>query len=518
MIHSRRCTLCLNNQRASLTFFMRHPIKLLRFALPLVLWQFAAPTFAQFFPNAGYQPPAPAQITEATAAKTLLDQAAAFQRNDQLQEAIDSVRRVIDTYGTGIVERKKAASHGYEVYSSVASSTRARVVDWSREKPEVLQAYRARVDALADALYRQAVADRNETLLHRLLDQAFLSSRADDALLAAGDAALRRGDYSTARRHYMRVASEFFTPKSDSELLLAGPGSPVWMALRGIDWETDREAVQALLADSPPADVLGVYPDADIDLAGVWYRMIMVSLLAGDRERADVERQLLATLHTDAEGSFGGKQGKYVDLADELLASANDWPQPPLPHDWITLAGNPARTGRQVGEIDLAGPPLWTFPLAPINGRSDQLGSGRPRVAERFEKLLSTHAIVVDDLVVFNDLQQVYAISLSTGRPAWRQVADDAKADELREAAVVHRPGADQPPAILPDSQHIGVPRFTLTEHDNQVFTRMGAPVTHNLDTNDPLAAGLSCRDRSHRPRQNAGGLSAHGRERPVGV
>ena len=161
-----------------------------------------------------------------------------------------------------------------------------------------------------------------------------------------------------------------------------------------------------------------------------------------------------------------------------------------MPRDWSTLAGDPTRSGRQTGAIDLAGPPLWTFPLDPINGQHDELARGRQRVAERFEKLLSTHVVIVGDLVLFHDLQQVYAISLHDGLPAWREVPAEASDDVLLAAAAIHRPGADQPPAVAPPSQHIGVPRFSLTEHAAAVFTRMGAPVTHNRDSLDRTPRG----------------------------
>jgi hypothetical protein len=63
-----------------------------------------------------------------------------------------------------------------------------------RLPPPALAIYRARVDGLARAWIRDAIASRNEALLEQIVQQVFASSYGDDALDALGELALERAD------------------------------------------------------------------------------------------------------------------------------------------------------------------------------------------------------------------------------------------------------------------------------------------------------------------------------------
>src|SRR5258708_34589547 len=88
----------------------------------------------------------------------------------------------------------------------------------ARLPAEGLAAYRRRVDGSAERLYRDGLANRDEGVLRRVVDESFCSSWGDNALMALGELALERGDYATARRSWEQT----------SPLLSAPNGSPMW--------------------------------------------------------------------------------------------------------------------------------------------------------------------------------------------------------------------------------------------------------------------------------------------------
>src|SRR5262249_10524105 len=121
----------------------------------------------------------------------------------------------------------------------------------ARFPAEGLATYRRRVDASAEQLYRDGLANRNEGQLHRVVNDFFCSSWGDDALMALGELALERGDYASARRSWEQI----------SPLLRAPDGSPTWLALCDIDLNSKWPEVERLwLAREKPAEWLA-YPD-----------------------------------------------------------------------------------------------------------------------------------------------------------------------------------------------------------------------------------------------------------------
>ena len=120
----------------------------------------------------------------------------------------------------------------------------------ARLPAEGLAAYRRRVDASAEQLYRDGLAKRDEGLLRRVVDEWFCSSWGDDALMALGELALERGDYAAARRSWEQI----------SPLLCAPNGSPSVVGAARYRPEHKVAGGGAALADSRKAGGLACIP------------------------------------------------------------------------------------------------------------------------------------------------------------------------------------------------------------------------------------------------------------------
>ena len=151
----------------------------------------------------------------------------------------------------------------------------------SRLPLEVLEGYRALVDPIAEAWYREAVAQRDCQGLQRVVDEYFCSSWGDDALLALGELALGRGEYQAARSYW-----------------------------------------QALLSNSAVMN----FPNSTARAVDVQARLALVSIRAEQWERAEAEIAQLASAHPKAQGRLAGHDVVYAEQLPQLLKQARHWP------------------------------------------------------------------------------------------------------------------------------------------------------------------------------------------------
>lgn len=430
-----------------------------------------------------------------------LRRAASFLADKQYDEAVETIRRVLETPGTKLI-RAVPGDHApaeYSRYVSIQEYGHLQLAALAKSAPEALALYRSRVDPLAERWFKQGVGQRDAKLLARIVDQLFTSSFGDDALYRLGEFALERGEYDRARECWESLSPALRSPAKSKLLPGAAAGRPLWLALRGIDWDKQWPQIEGLFSPAAAPPGLLVYPDTDLNLADVRARLVLVSILEGSLERAKLELELLKRLAPDADGQLGGRTGKYAELLVELLSEAAAWPAVKTPADWRTLGGTPERGQVSRFEPDVKGKPLWIVDLpkltanpAGANGNGvrvpEQIGYGRQRIAEENEGLLGYHPLLVHDpkagdVVLVSEPGFVKAFSLATGKPAW--------------------PGAEEPGAIFPTAKregdlansgdflmrrpYVGVPRFTLTAHETKLFARHGSPITALKDENAKL-------------------------------
>ena len=438
-----------------------------------------ARTGAAQFERSIVLPPAEVDGIDSTSA-THLENAKRFLAEKQWAEAVEAIRRVHESDANRLmrVELSQPLA-GFERYVTAAEYCQWRLAALASESPEALVHYRRLVDPLAESWLREGEQKNDETLLRRVVDQAFASRWADDALLKLGDLALARGNQAAARAAWQRIAPALTVPPAATAALQSSAGRPLWLPLRKFDFARYGERLRPLL-ESPGTAPLGCYPDTDIELADIRARLVLASLLEGSSKRAKIELAILRLMHPMAEGQIAGRRGRYGDLLQSLLDESAGWSAPRNTGDWPTFAGNPARNRAAIGEVDLAGQPLWSFALPRLTSDRDAIGTGRLRVADDMKSLLSYHPAVIGQTVLLRldarGNSYVVALDLKTGAKLWqvdygRGLGDQGAEGDANESFQVSDAHADL-------TRHIGVARYTLSVQGNKLFARMGSPIT----------------------------------------
>jgi outer membrane protein assembly factor BamB len=425
-------------------------------------------------------PPADVEQLDASSAAHL-ENAKRFLAERQWSEAVESIRRVQETALARLVKVEMAQPvTGFERYVPAAEYCQWRLAALATTAPEALVHYRRLVDSLAEAWLIEGEKTNDERMLRRIVEQAFASKSGDDALLLLGDLALARGDYGAARSCWQRINSDAVVPAAAATSLHATAGTPLWLALRRVDFAAQRSEL-ARLIQMPRPGMMGVYSDSNIDPGAVQARLALASVLEGRPERAKVELGILRLANPEAMGRLAGRAGNFSEILSSLLEESASWPPVGQSTDWPTFAGNVARAKSAAAGLDLALRPLWTFALPRLSAEREWIGAGRLRVAEDAQSLLSYHPIVVGQKVIVRldaeSHSRLIALDLNTGRRLWqadpsrlpiRPSIDQAAGNELVIENGAHRDLA----------RHIGVARYTASAQGDKLFARMGSPIT----------------------------------------
>ena len=380
-------------------------------------------------------------------ARAHLERIDGFLDDGQWSEAVEALQGVMDTTKDGVIRapgQTDGATDAFVRYVGFRHYCQQKIAALATEAPEALRLYRERVDPLARQWLDSGWERRDERLLRDVVELLFASSYGDDALLRLGDLWLERGLFTRARLAWQRLSPRLRSPD---------PG--------------------AVLA----------YPDTDHDLAAVRARLVALSILEGSLPRAGRELDALQAMAPDAEGVLGGRRGRYVDLLEDLLQNARSWSPPRESSDWTTFAGSATRERTSAETIDVALRPIWSVPL-PRRAADDQLALDGFRAAERQEGLLSYHPLIVGGQVILTTgerIEDVCAFDARTGERLWPEVTP-----KPNDGNVTKRPaGVFADSASLPE---IGVPRFTMTAHDNTLYVKLGSAATSHPLANRRMA------------------------------
>jgi outer membrane protein assembly factor BamB len=362
-----------------------------------------------------------------------------YLADKQGNEAVETLRQAMEGSGNKLLEVTDQRSVAVRRFVTVRDYCHLQLASLPAE---ALALYRSRVDAQAKRWYEEGIASRDRELLLRVIQQAFASSWGDKALLALGEMALERGDYTSARSYWEKII-----PVSQP-----GDGPRTWLSV----------------------------PNTDVDLAAVRARLVLVSILEGSAARARDELAQMAKLHPAARGRLGGEERNYVEALTAMLAESSQWPKPLEEPGWPTFAGSPERN-RVVGKVTDSPSIAWRLALPPAPPGSASLwGSGIParRVAEDSRAPLSYFPVLAGNLLLVNNQYEILAVDARTGKPAWSRGEAEIFRDPLDEAG--H--------AQLNPPDDLGVPRFTMTVRDGKLYARMGSGVT-SRPPGSPLAA-----------------------------
>jgi len=462
----------------------RQPLRLRLSAFALTLLTLVAAAKAQPIqfgfgstPQSDLTPPQVDAVSGPTAAR--LEQARALTADKNWTEAVDTYRELSNDDSGRVVALGGAGYVGLRTYCQL---------QLAQLPAEGLVAYRRSADPLAQRWYREAIAERDEKKLRRVVDESFCSSWGDDALLALGEMALERADFAAARRWWEQI----------SPLLRDPSGLPLWLALRDIDLNAHWPEIEKRWLDRTKPPLWLAYPDTPLNLADIRARLILASIRAGEFDRAALELDVFRRLHPTAVGRLGGQEGPYVAALERLLSSAREWPTEPHNANWPTFAGSQTRCSTAPPLGPLAGP-AWAQPVKlpkfekihrAVFERGVNLGgpfggglenNAEPQAAVReSENPLGCFPIVVNNLVVYNDGINIRAVDLATGRPAV------TPSGELYREEMTEGPGNRMPTEangmMRFDAVH-GVPRATLNAIEGVVYGRVGRFATTRLDT-----------------------------------
>ena len=381
-----------------------------------------------------------------------LENARQLLAQKQYDEAVEAIRRVLENDGGRLMRVQREARAGHPPnqvnlpiwHVTVREYCHWRLAALANEAPEALAVYRRLVDPLAERWLNDGRQQHQPAFIRRVIDEAWASRWGDDAAFSLGDEALSRGDLTTARYWWERTGLGFRGPPKGAEV------SPY-------------------------------YPDSDLQPADVQARLVLVSILNGETERAAAELKRFQTEHATAEGTIAGRRGKYVELLATFSEQAKAWPAPHQPSAPNTWGGTVERNGVFNSTPDPAGKPLWTTPLPRLTSDRDVIGSGRLRVADDMKSLAAYYPVVwKNDVLVRVDSRgdsYLAAFDLTTGAMRWR-IGHPRAASRMTEPPLDDGTLGEINDVHSDMSRHVGVARYTLTVSGDKAFTRMGSPVT----------------------------------------
>ncbi len=400
------------------------------------------------------------------AARAHLERMQRYLADGQWGEAIEALRNLSDSSGERLIALPPAAAGNGEFvrFVPLREYCQWRLAALAREAPQALDLYRQRVDPLAEAWLKQAVAERDLARLREIADRFFNSRCGDEALLRLGELELEQGHFSQASYAWERLSPQLRTPPAASPWLHGLPGSPLGSALRVEEIADHWDALQPLLTE--PASPLPwlAYPDTDLDLGAVRARLALVSILEGSPQQAQRELALLGRLAPESQGTLGGKSGRYVELLTELLASSRTWPLPPQSADWLTFGGNPTRGKTAAGGIDVALQPIWSVPLprrSAGDAQAEELlaGEASPIDTLCYHPLIAGSSVLV---ATGDTIDDIHGYDLDTGRPLWLETS--LPPDVVAAAQIP--PGASR--------GRLGAPQYTLTLDGDRLYAKLG--------------------------------------------
>lgn len=474
--------------------------------LSAILWPL--PAAAQFF-TGPIELSGAVDLDEADSeVRSNLERVREYTADGQWDEAVETLRRLMESGGSKMIGITPSR------YVNLGEYCQVQIASLPAEG---LALYRQRVDATAQSLYEQALAERDADRLGELVDSMLCSSWGDDALFALGEIELERAHYSAARRSWEalielpagRVPAPFFEAARKQPDLDVATADALdrWYVLDETASESGVYQLhgQGLLSDAErrllvefwkasrlPGSRLS-YPGSQLPLEEIRARLVLVSIREGSLPRARQELEAFKQQHPAAKGRLAGRTVDLAETLGAMIDTAESWPSIATADGWPTFAGNFSRNHTALRNLDL-GPPAFkpiTLGEPLVADTANSRAFSLRRIGEDSQRLMSYHPIIVDDLVLLNNQSQVFAFDRRTGEPAW-------PGDPARPKGEVY---ADENARLATSraSRGLGVPRFTMTAHGDKLYAHLGSQVTsHPLESYEARTGGyLVCLDLS---------------------
>jgi outer membrane protein assembly factor BamB len=328
--------------------------------------------------------------------------------------------------------------------------------------------YRTRLENQAKKWLDQGSTTRDERLLMRIVEEAFVSRPTEKALEMLGDLAFERGEFAVASQWWTVLAPGSLKAK---RLAQEPPAPPPW---KKPEKGKEEPTVEWRYPNSQPDTV-----------ARVRAKLVMALIFRG--ENATEELAAFRELHPKAEGHLAGRTGNYAETLDKLIAQRI--PRVTGGEGWTTFAGDASRNSALF--LDGAEPrrlerlwrndPTWRIRL---DGRAAALAPKVERVLPGVEQArsLAVHPVIAGQYVLYATATSVTALDILDGTTQTWDLAT-----ELKIKLPAAKPGAGL--ALHPD------PRYTVTVADGRVYARLGTPAIEPGKKLDEVASYLVCLD-----------------------
>lgn len=351
-------------------------------------------------------------------ADQLLRAADSHVQAKQWSEAIDLYQRVIQQFGGAMAALPTGPEADSRTFVDARSFCQRRL---AALPPEALAIYQGRVDAQAERWYRDGTANRDRSLVRRVVDEAFCSSWGDDALETLGDWAFQDGQFAEALESYRRLL-----PDPDGRAGL-------------------------------------VHPTIGLDRAQVIVKTWIVRVSMGEPGPTAGEVDAFRQEFPEAQGSLTGRTGPLADVALRAIADDRLRRTDPLDLSWPTFGGSITRN-RTLAEVVDVGSPQWSVKIDRVtSGRGAAPFGSRPNliVGVSADPIAAYHPIVLGEQVVIADDRVVRAYTLSE-RP--RSVDD-----------VLWQYPPQGPRTASPTARgNVRSARHSLTAAGDRIFARLG--------------------------------------------
>lgn len=317
-------------------------------------------------------------VEQFDAARTQMDAAEAFIRQEQFADAVEILQRLIDASGDRIFT---PAAMSPDRHVRVRSQCHKRI---STLPAEGLAAYRRLVDSRANALMEQFRKSTDAALLDRIVDNFPNSTFGAEAMDLAAERAFCAGRWTQACLLWASLLPADFTD--------------VWV-LTG----TLRTAADTRLVVQSPSTVTS-------KVAAKWLAGL---ILLGETKSAERGLAVYTKKFPESQGRLGGKSGRFVDLLVQLAGSDRK-PSSTSEPRWLTFAGNSAR-GRNLAKPVEIGDVLHNWPLDDASAKSSR-GSGASDDPPRGEEVPSFHPVVDGNDVIVLTERYLRTFHLDTGK------------------------------------------------------------------------------------------------------
>ena len=294
---------------------------------------------------------------------------------------------------------------------------------------EGLEKYRQLVDPNCRIWLEKGLQAEDEALLRRICESELASHYADIALWYLGEWSLQAG---------LPDQAQFF-----------------WRQLLPVDRRADELFTWRSVAT------------CRYSAAAVRARLILATILAGRLSQASRELAEFSTVHSGERGRMAGQEAEFTATLTSLLADAEHWPRRPGVGYWTTFAQNEERLPQIEKEFEIIGL-AWRAKLPPLPRAVITQWSEVPsvRLTAEDQHPLAFFPVIARDAVFVAGLDRIYAFALESGQPLWGL--------KVPEIFSINSNDREQ---LIPVNT-IGVRRTTITVDRNELFARLGSPVT----------------------------------------